>query len=44
MWTHRGSSAPAMPGTQLMYMRKNSHVLSLQSSFDLTILIQQSPD
>jgi hypothetical protein len=33
-----------MSATQLMYMRKKSHVLSLQSSFDLTILILQSPD
>jgi hypothetical protein len=33
-----------MPGTQLMRMRKKSHVLSPQSSLDLTILILQSPD
>jgi len=44
MWTHHGSSAPATPGTQLMYMRKKSHVFSLRSSLDLTILILQSPD
>jgi hypothetical protein len=33
-----------MSGTQFMYMRKKSHVLSLQSSLDLTTLILQSPD
>jgi hypothetical protein len=33
-----------MTDTQLMYMRKKSHILSLQSSLDLTILILQSPD
>lgn len=33
-----------MPGTQFMYMRKDSHVLSLRSFLDLTTLILQSSD
>lgn len=42
MWSHHGFDTPAIQGTQLMQMRKNSLVLNLQSSLDLTIL--PSPD
>jgi len=43
MWSHHGSTTPAMSGKQSMQMRKKLLVVSLQFSFDLTKQLP-SPD
>lgn len=44
VWTHHGSSTPAMAATQSKQMCKKFHVLSRLSLLVLTILILPSPD